>query len=223
MRWNDFRNETLKERLAIGFDDLKERWRSAQATLTDNSLTICGHPVMERWEEAYMKDLAEIAGSQGGRVMEVGFGLGISAAFIQQQPIEEHVIIEANKDVYLAAQRFASAAAKPTRIMFGFWEAIVPYLPDGSFSGILFDTYPLAADEVHQNHFPFFKEAHRLLKPGGVLTYYSDEASEFSPEHAACLRSAGFGGIDSRLCRVDPPADCKYWRAKSILSPIIRK
>src|SRR3990172_7148878 len=110
MAWNDFRDETTDERLRIGFDGLKNNWQAAEAEKSTDSLEICGHPVMERWEESYMKDLAEIATRHGGKVMEIGFGLGISAAFIQQHPIEEHVIVEANRDVFLAAECFAAAA-----------------------------------------------------------------------------------------------------------------
>jgi len=223
MAWNDFRDQTLDERLNIGFEGLKNRWPSANAVVTDKALSICGHPVMERWEEAYMKDLAEIAAGRGGKVMEVGFGLGISAAFVQQYPIDEHVIIEANHEVCLTAECFAAAAARPTKVIFGFWEDIAPDLAESSFSGILFDTYPLDAGEVHRNHFAFFRQAYRLLRSGGVLTYYSDEPAELSPQHLDCLRAAGFRDISSRLCRIDPPEDCKYWKVKTILSPIIVK
>ena len=221
--WNDFRDDTTGERLTIGFSGLKDAWRAAEAVQTGDALTICGHPVMERWENEYMRDLASIATMRGGRVLEVGFGLGISAAFIQQHPIREHVIIEANREVFIAAEVFAKAAPSPAHVLFGFWEEVVPDLPDGYFQGILFDTYPLTAEEVHRNHFPFFKEAHRLLGPDGVLTYYSDEIEDFSPEHLARLQEAGFRSIGSRPCHVDPPQECKYWRAKTILSPIIVK
>lgn len=223
MPWQDQRENTYRTRLHIGFDGLKKRWGTAEASFTDDTLVICGHPVMERWEEDYMQDLAAIATMNGGRVLEVGFGMGISAEFIQKHDIGEHVVIEANKDVLERARQFAAEARHPVRLLCGFWEDVVPALEAGSFDGILFDTYPLAPGEVHRNHFAFFAAAHRLLKPGGVLTYYSDEISEFSPEHIACLKSAGFDRIETRTCEVAPPPDCKYWTSKTILSPIIIK
>lgn len=222
-KWNDQRDETFGKRMDIGFGELKERWRKAEAVYTDDTLKICGHPVMESWEHEYMKELARIATMNGGKVLEVGFGMGISAAYVQEHEIDEHLIIEANTEVVKKAEAFARSAKRPARILAGFWEEVVADIPNGSLSGILFDTYPLVPEEVHRNHFPFFQEAQRMLRPGGVLTYYSDEISQFSPLHMQCLRAAGFRKISGKVCDVLPPEDCEYWTAKTILAPIIIK
>ena len=219
----DIRSVTYEERLKIGFENLREIWKSAQANFTDNTLKICGHPVMENWEKNYMAKLAEIATANGGIILEVGFGLGISASYIQKQPIKKHIIIEANEDVYNKAVEFSKKALSQTEIILGFWEETINQLPDMSLDGILFDTYPLEVDAVHCNHFTFFQSAYRLLKPNGILTYYSDEINEFSPEHIKCLQRAGFLKISGVLCAVNPPTDCQYWKSKTILAPIIIK
>merc|ERR1712224_133444 len=60
----------------------KATWKESQIDLTDESLKIQGHPVMEAWEHPYMKSLAKIATSKGGCVLELGFGMSISANYI---------------------------------------------------------------------------------------------------------------------------------------------
>merc|ERR1719350_12085 len=97
-----------------GYHDLKidskhEDWKDIEADYhqaTDAEgkdrgelLLIDGHPVMSSWEQPYMAKLAQVATQKGGRVLEVGFGLGLSATAIQSYNIEEHVIIEANAGV----------------------------------------------------------------------------------------------------------------------------
>jgi len=69
----------------------KERWNKEQANFTNaeagdgrgEMLIIDGHPVMSQWEQPYMAQLASVATRNGGRVLEVGFGLGLSATAIQ--------------------------------------------------------------------------------------------------------------------------------------------
>lgn len=222
LSFGDIRDVTVDTRKAIGFDE-RDTWRDASATFTDHTLTIQGHPVMEDWEDDYMKRLAAIAAQAGGTVLEVGFGMGISAQYIQAHPIDRHIIIEANWDVYTHLTAFAKTAAKPVSPLFGFWEDTTSLLPDGSVCGILFDTYPLTERDIHANHFPFFSEAYRLLAPGGVLTYYSDEIDRFSPEHRALLAETGFTDIQAEICPVTPPSDCAYWKSATILAPIVRK
>ena len=45
---------------------------------------------MESWEKPYMEALADVATRNGGRVLEVGFGLYLSANGVQAHEIVEH-------------------------------------------------------------------------------------------------------------------------------------
>jgi guanidinoacetate N-methyltransferase len=217
--------DTVQSRVDIGFGT-REDWCKSAAVFTDDTLRIAGHPVMERWESSYMSRLASIASVAGGRVLEVGYGMGISAsALLQDENVKSYTVIECHPGVATQAlnrltDEIASARA---RVMVGFWEAVTPLLDDESFDGILFDTYPLTASDIHQNHYAFFPEAFRLLRSGGVLTYYSDEAQQFSPAHAARLRDVGFTDVNFEVCDIDTPADCEYWRFDTMIAPLIRK
>ena len=222
--WGDTRDLTEKNRVKIGFR-AKQVWKTAPAVFTKHFLKILGHPVMEDWEIPYMKRLAHIATMNGGTVLEVGFGMGISARFIQQADIKRHIIIDMNHQVADRARDFSLKAKHKVVVLEGLWEEVIDQIPDNSLDGILFDTYPLTKAEIHRNHFAFFRAAFRKLKKDGVLTYYSDEIKSFHPAHIKKLLHAGFkeANISSQVVKVIPPKDCEYWKSSTILAPIVKK
>jgi guanidinoacetate N-methyltransferase len=217
--------QEFKEPEEPAVEHTPEEWKSAKPEFTPHTLQILGEPVMEDWEEPYMKVLAEIATRQGGTVLEVGFGMGISARFIQQHRITRHIIIEANHDVAEQARAWAKTCPADILILEGLWQDEIAKIPDSTLDGILFDTYPITDVEFYQNNFNFFPHAFAKLRTGGVLTYYSDEISSFSDAHMKSLLAAGFrrDRIQGTPVPVNPPADCAYWKAKTILAPVILK
>jgi hypothetical protein len=60
-------------------------------------------------------------------------------------------------------------------------------------------TYEISQLEELDFNYSFIFEAHRLLKKGGILTYYSDEAEMFRPIHLEKIREAGFTEIEYKL------------------------
>lgn len=219
--------KTVQTRLDIGFaaEGSEHQWRDADAEYNGHTLTIQGHPVMEDWETTYMARLAAFATLMGGTVLEVGFGMGISARYIQKGDIREHIIIELNRQVADSARLFAARTPHPVQVLEGAWQEVIHEIPEGSLDGILFDTYPLKPEEVHRNHYPFIAEAHRTLRRGGVFTYYSDEALGFSPRHIEALRASGYSlhGIYGEVVPVQPPPGCKYWTHPTMLAPLVVK
>jgi guanidinoacetate N-methyltransferase len=205
-----------------------EHWNQSPALYDEHTLKIAGQDVMEDWELPYMRTLARIASSNGGSVLEVGYGMGLASAAIQAtSSVQSHTLIECHPDVIsrcILQNREAFTAGK-MRLLTGLWQDTTPLLADRVFDGILFDTYPIRQEEFIGPHMFFFAEAHRLLRPGGVLTYYSDEESGLSIAHHERLEQAGFEDafIDFEVCPVTPPPDCEYWKHDSIVAPIIRK
>lgn len=210
--------------LEIGLPEKPEDWKYAPAVFTQGKLSIYGHPVMEDWEAPYMEELARISASQGGTVLEVGFGLGLSASYIQRHSIDKHIIIEANAEVFKKLEEFAQNSNSKVQPMFGLWQEVIALIPDESIDGILFDAYPLSNEELYlASVYPFFEEAYRLLKKGGVFTYFSNEEEDFSSDHLARLQVAGFENIEKIVFPVNTPEDCLYWSSNTIVAPIVRK
>ncbi|NXG39496.1 GAMTA methyltransferase, partial [Dromaius novaehollandiae] len=140
-------------------EDCTAAWTAAAAgyDAPDARLEILGKPVMERWETPYMHALAAAAAAKGeprrAAVKRAG-GDGPAGG------------LSTCRLVSLVARSLSVVALK------GMWEEVVPTLPDGHFSGILYDTYPLSAETWHTHQFAFIKDhGFRLLRPGGILTY----------------------------------------------------
>jgi len=201
-----------------------EKWSDASAIYNDQQLLINNEPIMERWETPYMASLAKVATSNNGIVLEVGFGMAISATFVQNYPIDKHIIIEGNQTVFERLKKFAKTAEIPVEPMFGLWQDVASSIPDNSLDGILFDTYPFTEEDLKITFaVPFFAEAYRLLKTGGIFTYFSCEVNDYSPEHLKLLHDAGFQDIQKEVVPVSPPTDCVYWENDTMMTPIVRK
>jgi guanidinoacetate N-methyltransferase len=198
-----------------------DAWSTMEVRVTDSELTIGGWQVMQTWEEPLMDVLASEVTTRGGDILEVGFGLGISAGQIIEKGCQSYTVIEAHPEIAENARKWGARQAVPVEVIEGTWQAVTPTL-DRHFDGILFDTFPLTPEERGRNHFAFIPIAPRLLREGGMLVHYSDETVDFRMEHLRLLLES-FNEV--RLIRVDglePPPDCEYWSSSQMIIPVAR-
>lgn len=218
----------------------KKTWSSAQAFFngigTKESLEIEGNPVMEAWEEPYMKVLADKVTDNlpqgGGTFLEVGYGLGLSAKVIQSKFPKSHTIIEANADVFcrLMEENPGTIGLK------GLWQDVVGHLRSGYFDGILYDPYIISEDDP-AHHISFAFEAYRLLKPGGIftfcnLTHFGERLPDLSydmtklwEEQLQSLGKIGFSELKWDVFDLGylPPKECSYYDTQYFLVPCLVK
>jgi hypothetical protein len=103
---------------------------------TDNEYSA----VMHVGEKPLMNKLAEMVTENGGDILEIGFGMHLSADAIQSNPnVTSHTIIEVHPEIYKTAIEWAKNK-KNVKIILGDWIKILP-LNDIKFDGILHDTH----------------------------------------------------------------------------------
>ena len=76
--------------------------------------------VMMEWERPLMEKHANYVCENGGDILEIGFGMGISADYIQANNINSHTIIEIHPDILNKAYEWAEGKSN-INIIAGDW------------------------------------------------------------------------------------------------------
>ena len=125
--------------------------------------------VMMNWEAPLMSASAAYVCKGGGDILEIGFGMGISATYIQSHAINSHTIIENHPQIIPKAH--AWAADKPNvTILEGSWYDIKDSLL--TYDGVFYDTFG-DDDMIH-----FASSLPSLVKKGGVATWWNNLEEE---------------------------------------------
>ena len=109
--------------------------------------------IMHEWETFLMRRHADFVCERGGHILEIGFGMGISAQLIQDHNPASHTIIELHPQIAEKAREWA-ADKENVEILEGDWIEILAGLTEGSiqvtpkkFDGVFFDSYGFWAQE----------------------------------------------------------------------------
>jgi len=191
-------------------------WADAPAVYTESELLIDGHQVMQEWEAPLMKAMVERTAATHGDVLEIGFGMGISASYFQELGVRSHTIVEVNEGVIAEFERWrAGYPDRDIRLIRGLWQDTVNQL--GEYDGVLYDPYPTSDDEgdfpggSSINEDPFYAVAAGVLRPTGVFSHYTDEIDSLSRPHQRFLLDH-FDRVEVALVRgLAPPPGCRYF------------
>jgi protein arginine N-methyltransferase 2 len=157
--------------------------------------------VMMDWEDNIMSASAAYVCTNGGNILEIGFGMGISAGYIQSHAINSHTIIENHPDIIPRAQTWAADKSNVT-IVEGSWFDVKDSLStyDGSFS----DCW---GDDNSDHYYSFLPS---IMKPGGRATWWNGFTGSDN--------YYGIPGITYKNISVSPPPNC-YFNHSNYLLP----
>lgn len=189
----------------------------ASAKYDESQLIISDQEVMQDWEIPLMKTMAAKVTKKGGRILEIGFGMGLSASQIVENGVESYTVIECNPQVIKHFHTWKKQYPECNiRLIEGRWQDVLDQLD--TYDGIFFDTYPLDEIEWLKNALnsvsfaeDFFSVAAKHLNAGGLFTYYTGEIDSISNEHQRLLFKY-FRQIN--ICleeNLKPPKTCQYW------------
>ncbi len=174
--------------------------------------------IMEDWQNPVMQAMADAVCRNGGDILEIGFGRGMSSTMIQNVRVASHTIIECNRHVIEDCERWkAGYPDRDIRIINSLWEdAVDGFSADQTFDGIFFHTYPLSTDDLleslaSQATFAgnFFPAAQNLLKPGGKFSYFTNEADSLSRAHQRALLKYFDSFTISQVANLDIPPESR--------------
>tara|TARA_R110000751_G_scaffold5946_1_gene26170 strand:- start:312 stop:869 length:558 start_codon:yes stop_codon:yes gene_type:complete len=144
--------------------------------------------VMMDWEDTIMSASSAYVCENGGDILEIGFGMGISATYIQSHTINSHTIIENHPDIITKAQAWAADKSNVT-IIEGSWFDIKDTL--STYDGLFYDTWGDLNNTDIWTLMPSF------MKPGGKATWWGSHEE----------LSRGFDNVTFDIYNVNPPTN----------------
>ena len=170
-----------------------------------------GTQIMMEWEKPYMEACIDKLNPYG-RVLEIGFGLGYSANYIQTyKNIEEHVIVECAPIVWKKMIPFLEKYPK-AKLEKGRWQDILSEL--GKFDCIFFDDCPdQVSERLKLNLRDFIKEVFlNNTNIGARLVHYCGRHIEVETSKIS---------LEIEEYKIAVPSNCRY--ANKLYIPLLIK
>lgn len=137
-------------------------------------------PIMGQHEELIMKESAEVVCQNGGKILNVGFGMGIIDTFIRNNNPTEHHIVDVHPGVINKAKEMGFD--KAAILYESDWRDLIKQWNDQNiqFDGIYFDTIIL--DWERSEWDDFAKVVDTILAPNGIFCFFNNSATKYSQE-----------------------------------------
>lgn len=230
--------ENIDSRKEKFFPYMKDSWHQQVPTYVttpegEQILKICDLEVMSDFEDPYMKELAKIATTHGGKILNIGFGLGIVDSYIEERratrKITEHHIIELNEKVFQQAEIWREQQSYKESIFLhqGDWEDVLPQLQKQGlfFNGVVYDGYPLEVDEICRDSIRFLYwllKMKMVKEESGIITFYVDSVDGLGENFQKFVTALGVQEISTKKVSSPlPNRDCEYWKENFFLAPIL--
>lgn len=201
--------------------ELPKNWEKQDIEYDDKQLLLKGHQVMQAWEHRIMQAMANNITETHGDILEIGFGMGISATYILDQKVRSYTIVEPNDNVLKALETWKkSYTSTPIHLLHGNWQDTTDKFEQ--YDGVLFDPYfvsDLGSVEVESSTAvgSFLPLVIPHIREGGVMTYFSREIDSLSRAHQRLLFKY-FRSVEiKKISDLIPPEDCNYWWADSMM------
>jgi len=154
--------------------------------------------VMMAWENDIMKRSADYVCQNGGDILEIGFGMGIAADYIQANSIRSHTIVENHPQIINYAKLWAANKPNVT-IVEADWNVVRDKRRSnslGTYDGIFYDTF---GDD---NMGKFKNALNSLTNTGCKVTWWNSLASENNYYNIT--------GVTYEAIEVSPPPNCYF-------------
>ena len=141
---------------------INKRLEFTKNTIIENGT---GREVMMDWERELMKRHAQVVCQNRGAILEIGFGMGISANYIQQHAIESHTIVECHPQVVPKLIKWAEDK-RSVRVIAGEWDKVKEEF--GKYDGVFYDAF---------NDDAFLTlpaTISKIMNPGGIFTFFNN-------------------------------------------------
>jgi len=174
----------------MAYKDETLTFASDKIYYTNSGVTL---EVMMDWEDDIMEASADYVCEGGGDILEIGFGMGIAADYIQANSIASHTIVENHPQVIERANAWASGKSNVT-IVEGDWYTIKDSL--STYDGVFYDTWG------EEDWSRFGSNIASLAKSGAKVTWWNNNNS------ATTIQD--IDGVEYETISVTPPSNMYF-------------